>query len=99
MAFVHIEAQRNWLEVGVKLNLLRASFKVGILGCALLLGGCGHRAPDITGNEFGGVIGPRGSANPTAAFTEAQAYCQKFNRQAKITQSLPEQGSTTFECI
>lgn len=63
----------------------------------LLLAGCA--APTVTGNAQGGVM-DWFATNEREAFMAAQAHCQQYGRDARITQIVPRAGgSVAFECV
>lgn len=66
-----------------------------VLLFALALTGCG--APKISGNAQGGVMG---SVSEDRGFRAAQAHCQHYGRDARITQIVPYAGgSMSFVCV
>ena len=63
----------------------------------LLAAGCG--SPTVTGNAQGGVM-PWHGTNTSKSFNAAQAHCQKYGRDARITQIVPHAGgSVAFDCV
>lgn len=68
-----------------------------VVVAALALSACG--SPKVTGNAQGGVM-PWFATNTNDAFNAAQAHCQKYGRDAKITQVNPYAGGTVaFDCV
>lgn len=62
---------------------------------AVVLAGCG--APKVSGNAQGGVMG---AVSEDRGFRAAQAHCQQYGKDAKITQIVPwAGGSMTFACV
>ncbi len=66
-----------------------------VITVALLVVGCS--GPKVSGNAQGGIMG---SYSPEKTFNAAQAHCQKYGKDAKITQVVPDAaGSATFSCV
>jgi len=66
-----------------------------VIAIALLAAGCA--GPKVSGNAQGGIMGSYG---PEKTFKAAQAHCQKYGKDAKITQVVPDaEGSATFSCV
>ena len=71
--------------------------RLWIVALALLAAGCA--APTVTGNAQGGLMDWLGT-NEREAFNAAQTHCQKYGRDARITQIVPRAGgSVAFECV
>lgn len=67
------------------------------IAAALLLAGCAE--PKLTGNAQGGLMNWF-ATNEREAFTAAQTHCQKYGRDAVITQVVPRAGGTVaFTCV
>lgn len=65
---------------------------------AASLAACAAR-PEVTGNAQGGVM-DWFATNEREAFLAAQGHCQKYGRDARITQIVPRAGgSVAFECV
>lgn len=63
---------------------------------ALALGGC---AMELSGNSEGGVM-DSGGMSVKEAFSKAEAHCQKFGRNAQITNiNTMAGGEATFRCL
>ena len=68
-----------------------------IVFAVLVLTGCS--GPDVTGNAQGGVM-PWAFTNEAKVFKAAQSHCQKYGKDARITQIVPiAGGSASFDCV
>ena len=68
-----------------------------VIAIALLAAGCS--GPKVTGNSQGGAM-PWFATNTENAFNAAQAHCQKYGKDARITQMVPiAGGSVAFDCV
>lgn len=66
-----------------------------VIALAALVAACS--TPTVSGNSQGGIMGSYG---PEKTFKAAQAHCQKYGKDAKITQVVPDaEGSATFSCV
>lgn len=65
-----------------------------VMGIALLVGACGD--PEVSGNAVGGVMH---GATEATGYRVAQAHCQQYGKNARITQIVVIGGSVVFDCV
>ena len=71
-----------------------------LLPTTLAVAAC-SRSPNVTGNQLGGVM-PWSGEDESDAFKAAQEHCQKFGKNARVTQITPAsdkaKGAVVFNC-
>ena len=65
------------------------------LAAAVILSAC---APSITGNELGGIISHEANEQDEA-FAQADRYCQRYNKRARIQQIVVDRNQIAFDCV
>ena len=65
------------------------------LAAALILSAC---ASSITGNELGGIIS-HDASEPEQAFAQADRFCQRYNKRARIHQIVVDLNQIAFDCV
>jgi len=66
------------------------------MAAALILSACA--GPSITGNELGGIV-THDAADQNEGFEQADRYCQRYNRRARVRQVIVELNQLAFDCV
>lgn len=62
----------------------------------LILSACA--SPSITGNELGGII-THDADEQNEAFEQADRYCQRYAKRARVRQVIVESSQLAFDCL
>ena len=65
------------------------------LAAALLLSAC---ASSITGNELGGIV-THDAGELDEAFAQADRFCQRYDKRARIQQIVVDLNQIAFDCV
>ena len=66
-----------------------------ILAAALVLAAC---ASPITGNELGGIVSHDVNEQDDA-FAQADRFCERYNKRARVRQIVVDRNQLAFDCV
>jgi hypothetical protein len=66
------------------------------MAAALVLSACA--GPSITGNELGGII-THDADDQNEAFVQADRYCERYDKRARVRQVIVEANQLAFDCV
>jgi hypothetical protein len=67
-----------------------------VVAAALILSACASSS--ITGNELGGIV-TYDTSEQDEAFAQADRYCQRYDKRARIQQIVVDLNQIAFDCV